>query len=89
MPVATRNKPSWVMIVISTLLPTGAIIALSMPGGGCATPPSTAAVDPGEPPEGYASWDDYWADKDREYVDFERDRRRYQMERQRLPGGRP
>ena len=62
-------------------------LALLAPIPGCATTPDAGPADTsGPPPEGHASWDDYWKAKDREYRDFERDVRTLELKRQRTPG---
>ena len=66
----------------------GALVLLAPLG--CETPTEAAAADQldtsGPPPEGYATWDEYWKGKDREYRDFEHDVRGLEMSRQRTPG---
>ncbi len=68
----------------------GAAIGVSMPLAGCTTTPETSetseAPETQPPPEGYATWEDYWKAKDKDYRDFDRDVRRHQMDRPVVPG---
>ncbi len=73
-----------------------AAIGVSIPLVGCATTPESAensgapgaqgASETQPPPEGYATWEDYWKAKDKDYRDFDRDVRRHQMDRPVVPG---
>ncbi len=81
-PALTRRLPP-----IAAALLAVALLAFPIASAGCASTQTASAADLGEPPQGYDSWDDYWEDKDREYREFERDRRAYQLQRPRLPGG--
>lgn len=65
----------------------GAALVAAGVAGGCSSAPRTASAGDGPPPEGYETWEDYWQAKDREYEDFERDRREFKLTRPRVPGG--
>ena len=66
----------------------GAALIAAGVAGGCSSAPRTASsAGDGPPPEGYETWEDYWQAKDREYEDFERDRRGFKLTRPRVPGG--
>lgn len=65
----------------------GIPVALSPLLAGCESTPSQATENQGEVPEGYASWEAYWADQDQQQKDLERDKARYRMQLQRQHSG--
>jgi len=74
----------------SLLAALGSVLLLA-PLPGCRATGDPAADEPvvdtsGPPPEGYATWEDYWKAKDREYRDFEHDVNMLELKRQRTPG---
>lgn len=58
--------------------------------GGCASSQKTgeAPAEQGPPPEGYATWEDYWEAQDKDYQDFDNDTRQHRMTQPDVPGAR-
>jgi hypothetical protein len=86
-PLAPRLRSLIGVDQLGRVLLLGAAIALWTPLHGCASTESTASQEAGPPPEGFETWEEYGKAKDREYEEFERNKRAHEMSRPRVPGG--